>query len=251
MAGHSQFKNIMHRKKAVDAKRSRAFSKHARLIMTAARTGGGDPATNLSLRYAIDRARDDNMTNDAIDRAVKNGAGRGDGAAMESLTYEGYGPGGVAILIEALTDNRNRTFGEVRQVVERRGGSIGATGSVAWNFERRGVYFIPGEASQEEQVVEAALMAEADDCTAMEGGFEVTADPTSFAQVKDALTEAGFKPEKSEIAWIAKNTVTLTDEQVVTLVKMIEELDELDDVQSTDTNLEWTEAALAAAENAE
>jgi YebC/PmpR family DNA-binding regulatory protein len=250
MAGHSKFKNIMHRKKAVDAKRSRAFGKHARLIMTAARTGGGDPAMNLSLRYAIDRARDDNMTNDVIDRAVKSGAGRADGVAMESLTYEGYGPGGVAILIDALTDNRSRTFGEVRLAVEHNGGSLGATGSVAWNFERRGVFLVLGDASQEEAVLEAALEAEADNCSAIEEGFEVTSDPLRFGQVKEALTKAGFKPEKSEIAWIAKNTVTLDDVQVVQLVQMINELDELDDVQSTDTNLEWTDSALAAAEGA-
>jgi transcriptional/translational regulatory protein YebC/TACO1 len=128
---------------------------------------------------------------------------------------------------------------------------MGATGSVAWNFDRRGVYFVPGEPGQEEQVLEAALMAEADDCAAMEGGFEVTGDPARFAQVKDSLIEAGFKPEKSEIVWIAKNTVTLNDEQVGQLVRMIDELDELDDVQSTDTNIEWTEAALAAAERAD
>jgi YebC/PmpR family DNA-binding regulatory protein len=248
MAGHSQFKNIMHRKKAVDAKRSRAFSKHARLIMTAARGGGGDPASNLSLRYAIDRARDDNMTNDAIDRAVRKGAGEGGGEAMEALTYEGYGPGGVAILIDALTDNRNRTISEVRQVVEHSGGSMGAAGSVAWNFERRAVFLVPGAPAQEEAVLEAALAAEADDCSAVEGGFEVTADPVRFAAVKEALTAAKLGPEKSEIAWVAKTTVRLEDEQVATLVALLTALDELDDVQSTATNLEWTEAALAAAE---
>ena len=250
MAGHSQFKNIMHRKKAVDAKRSRAFSKHARLIMTAARTGGGDPATNLSLRYAIDRARQDNMTNDAIDRAIKNGAGRGDGVAMESLTYEGYGPGGVAILIDALTDNRARTYSEVRTAVEHRGGSLGASGSVAWNFERRALFLVPGAAKDEEAVLEAAMSAEADDCTLGEGGFEVTADPSGFALVRDALAAAGFAPEKSEIAWVPKTTVQLADEQVVQLQQMIDDLEELDDVQGTATNLEWTDAAVAAAEGA-
>ncbi|MHC5210231.1 MAG: YebC/PmpR family DNA-binding transcriptional regulator [Planctomycetota bacterium] len=248
MAGHSQFKNIMHRKKAVDAKRSRAFSKHARLIMTAARTGGADPATNLSLRYAIDRARDDNMTNDAIDRAVRKGAGEGGGEAMEALTYEGYGPGGVAILIEALTDNRNRTFSEVRQVIDHNGGSMGASGSVAWNFERRAIFLVPGTPEQEETVLEAALAAEADECSPGDGGFEVTADPARFAQVKEALGDAGLRPEKGEIAWIPKSTVRLADDQVTTLVSLLSALDDLDDVQSTATNLEWTEEALAAAE---
>ncbi len=248
MAGHSQFKNIMHRKKAVDAKRSRAFSKHARLIMTAARSGGGDPATNLSLRYAIDRARQDNMTNDAIDRAVKNGAGRGQDVAMEALTYEGYGPGGVAILIDALTDNRNRTYSEVRTAVERHGGSIGATGSVNWNFVRRALFLVPAERSREEQLLELALSAEADDCSFGEAGFEISADPSRFGQVRDALDGAGLAPDKSEIAWVPKTTVELPDAQVEVLQRMLDELDELDDVQGCATNLEWTDAALAASE---
>jgi YebC/PmpR family DNA-binding regulatory protein len=250
MAGHSPFKNIMHRKKAVDAKRSRAFSKHARLIMSAVRTGGGDPAQNLSLRYAIDRSREDNMTNEAIERAIKAALGKADAGALETLTYEGYGPGGVAILIDALTDNRARTFGEVRLAVEHNGGTLGATGSVSWNFERRGLFFVPAPAASEEALLEVALNAEADDCSAAEGGFTLSADPARFAQVKQALVAADFKPEKSEIAWVPKTTVQLADAQVQQLVGLINALDELDDVQSTATNLEWTDAALAAAESA-
>ncbi len=250
MAGHSPFKNIMHRKKAVDAKRSRAFSKHARLIMSAVRTGGGDPAMNLALRYAIDRSREDNMTNEAIDRAIKSALGKADAGALETLTYEGYGPGGVAVLVDALTDNRARTFGEVRLAFEHNGGSVGATGSVSWNFERRGLFFVPAPAEREEALLEVALTAEADDCNAGEGGFEITSDPTRFAQVKLALTEADFKPAKSEIAWVPKNTVAASDAQVVELMALVEALDELDDVQGTATNLEWTDAALAAAEKA-
>jgi len=248
MAGHSQFKNIMHRKKAVDAKRSRAFSKHARLIMTAARTGGADPATNLALRYAIDGAREENMTNEAIERAIRNGADRSKGSELEALTYEGYGPGGVAILIEALTDNRARTFGEVRMVVEHNGGTLGAAGSVSWNFERRALFEVEAPAEREEDVLEAALSAEADDCARIESGFEITADPGRFAQVKEALAAAGFRPAKSSIAWLPKSTLRAADEQVTALVSLLSELDDLDDVQSTATNLEWTEAALAAAE---
>ncbi|MGQ0553975.1 MAG: YebC/PmpR family DNA-binding transcriptional regulator [Planctomycetota bacterium] len=250
MAGHSQFKNIMHRKKAVDAKRSRAFSKHARLIMTAARTGGGDPATNLSLRYAIDRARQENMTNDAIDRAIKNGAGRGEGSELEALTYEGYGPGGVAMLIDALTDNRARTYGEVRMAVEHNGGNLGAAGSVSWNFERRGLFFVAAAPAREDALLELSLNAEAEECLAVEGGFEISADPAKFAQVRDALAAGGLKPERSEITWVPKTVVTLPDEQVIQLVRMLESLDALDDVQSTASNLEWTEAALLAAERA-
>lgn len=250
MAGHSAFKNIMHRKSRVDAQRSRAFSKHARLIMTAARSGGADPATNLSLRYAIDRAREDNMTNDAIDRAIKNALGKGDAGALETLTYEGYGPGGVAILIDALTDNRARTYGEVRQAVEHHGGSLGAAGAVSWNFERRGLFFVEAPAASEEAVFEAALSGEADDCSPGEGGFEITADPTRFATVRQALEKAGFKPSRSQIAWVPKTTVQLTEAQVVSLTKLLEALDALEDVQGTATNLEWTDAALAAADRA-
>lgn len=251
MAGHSQFKNIMHRKKAVDAKRSRVFSKHARLIMTAARTGGADPATNLSLRYAIDRARLDNMPKDAIERAVSKGAGGGDGTQLEAITYEGYGPGGVAILVDALTDNRNRTIGEVRSAVEHNGGSMGASGSVAWNFERRAVFVVPARPEQEEEVLLAAMEGGADDCSPTEGGFEVTADATSFAAVAEALEAAGFAPDKSEIAALPKSTVRLEDgEQIQRLVAILSALDDLDDVQGTSTNLEWTDEALAAAEGA-
>ena len=250
MAGHSQFKNIMHRKRAVDAKRSRAFSKHARLIMTAARTGGADPASNLALRYAIDGAREENMTNDAIERAIRNGVDRAKGSELEALTYEGYGPGGIAILIEALTDNRARTFGEVRMAVEHNGGTLGAAGSVSWNFERRALFEVAGPPEREEEVLEAALSAEADDCARIEGGFEITADSSRFGPVKEALSAAGFKPGKSSITWLPKSTVQAADEHVVSLVALLSELDDLDDVQSTATNLEWTEAALAAAERA-
>ena len=251
MAGHSKFKNIMHRKSAVDAKRSRAFSKHGRLIMNAARVGGSDPGMNLSLRYAIDRARSDNMPKDAIERAIAKGSGEGGGANMESITYEGYGPGGVAILVDTLTDNRNRTVGEVRNALDRNGGNMGESGSVAWNFERKAIFFVPGQAEQEEDVLMAAMEAEADDCSYGEGGFEITADPTKFGSVSDALSEAGFQPEKSEITPLPKTTVTLDNaDDVKTLVRMLGLLDELDDVQSTATNLEWTDAALEAAADA-
>lgn len=249
MAGHSAFKNIMHRKARVDAQRSRAFSKHARLIMTAVRSGGADPAMNLSLRYAMDRAREDNMTNDAIERAIKAALGK-DGAAAESLTYEGYGPGGVAILIDALTDNRARTFGEVRMAVERHGGSLGAAGAVAWNFDKRGLFFVEAPPAKEEAVFEAAISGEADDCSPGDGGFEITCDPTRFGTVRNALEKAGFKPKRSQIGWVAKNTVQLSDEQVISLTKLTDALEELEDVQGTSTNLEWTDAALAAAEKA-
>ena len=250
MAGHSKFKNIMHRKGAVDAKRARVFSKHARLIMNAARTGGADTGTNLSLRYAIDRARTDNMTNDAIDRAVAKGAGTLESAAMEELTYEGYGPGGVAILIDALTDNRNRTISEVRIAMEKNGGSMADSGSVSWNFERKAVFLVKAGADKEDQLMEVALGAEADELNALDDGFEVLADHTRFASVKDALEEAGFPPEKSEIAPLPKTTVAVTPDQAVTLVGLVEALDELDDVQAVATNIEWTDEAVAAAENA-
>lgn len=251
MAGHSKFKNIMHRKKAVDAKRSNAFSKHARLIMTASRNGGVDIGTNLSLRYAIERARADNMPKDAIGRAVAKGSGGGDGVAMDAITYEGYGPGGVAILVETLTDNRNRTVGDVRIALDRHGGNLGESGSVAWTFERKAVFFVPGEPDQEEEVMLVAMEADAEDCTVTEGGFEITADPTAFGTVAEALEAAGYKPEKSEIAALPKTTVVVEDaEKVALLVRLLTALDALDDVQTTACNIEWTDQAIAAAEQA-
>jgi len=159
MAGHSQFRNIMYRKKAVDARRSTTFSKHARLIMTAARAGGGDPASNIALRYAIDRARLDNMSKDAIARAVDKGAGGGEGSHLEAITYEGYGPGGVAILVDALTDNRHRTVTDVRSALVRHGGNLGESGSVAWNFERKALFSVAAPAEREEALLLLAMEA--------------------------------------------------------------------------------------------
>ncbi|GJM20444.1 MAG: putative transcriptional regulatory protein [Planctomycetota bacterium] len=249
MAGHSKFKNIMHRKKAVDAKRSRAFSKHGRLIMNAARVGGGDLAMNLSLRYAVDRARSDNMPKDAIERAIAKGTGEGSDTVMEEVTYEGYGPGGVAILVDTLTDNRNRTVGEVRNILEKNGGNMGESGCVAWNFERKAMFFVAAEASKEEELLLVAMEAEADDCSLGDGGFEITADHTLFGSVSEALSAAGFAPEKSEIAPLPKTTVTLDDpNQVRTLLRLLDLLEDIDDVQSCATNIEWTDEALAAAE---
>ncbi|MED5330925.1 MAG: YebC/PmpR family DNA-binding transcriptional regulator [Planctomycetota bacterium] len=246
MAGHSKFKNIMHRKKAVDAKRSNAFNKHAKLIMSAARTGGADVSTNLTLRHAIERARSDNMTKDAIARAIAKGAGGGDEKALETITYEGYGPGGVAMLIEALTDNRNRTVSEVRNVMDKNGGRLGDSGSVAWNFERKAVFFVAGPAEKEEEVLLVAMEAEADDCESIEGGFEITADPTRFGIVADALEAGGFSAERSDIASLAKTTVTLEDpDQIRKVVNLMGLLEALEDVQSTASNLDWTDAALA------
>ncbi|RKY22266.1 MAG: YebC/PmpR family DNA-binding transcriptional regulator [Planctomycetota bacterium] len=251
MAGHSKFKNIMHRKKAVDAKRSNAFSKHARLIMTAARTGGGDPGMNLSLRYAIDRARADNMPKDPIERAVAKGVGGGDGVDMASITYEGYGPGGVAILVETLTDNRNRTVGEVRNTLDNNGGNMGESGSVAWNFERKAMFFVGAGADREEAVMAAAMEGDAEDCQAVDGGFEISADPTAFGTVTEALDAAGLTAEKSEILSLPKTTVALDDvDQIRSLVRLLGLLDELDDVQGTATNLEWTDQTLEVAEQA-
>jgi len=251
MAGHSKFKNIMHRKRAVDAKRSSAFSKHARAIMTAVRTGGADPAMNLSLRYAMDRARADNMTNDAIARAIKAGSGTKEGDDYVELTYEGYGPGGVAVLVDALTDNRNRTASDVRALFDKHGGNLGESGSVAWNFDRRAVFVVRADADEEEDLLELVMEAGADDLAhdPGEGTFEITAEPSCFHAVREALEGAGRRREREEITPLAKNTVALEEPgKVRSLVKLLERLDELDDVQSTATNLEWSDEALAVLE---
>ena len=252
MAGHSQFKNIMHRKKAVDAKRSRAFSKHARLIMTAARTGGADPATNLALRYAIDGAREENMTNEAIERAIRNGVDRAKGSELETLTYEGYGPGGVAILIDALTDNRARTFGEVRMAVEHDGGTLGAAGTVSWNFERRALFVVAaprragggrarGRAGRRGRRLHAPSRA----------ASRSPPIPARFAQVKAALDRRRLqaRQERDRLGAQDHRASSPTSRWSRLCALLLDALDELEDVQATATNLEWTDAALAAAES--
>src|SRR5207244_1745334 len=199
MSGHSHWATIKHKKGAIDAKRGKLFSKLSRAIIIAPRHGGGDPEMNLKLRYAIDKARQVSMPKDNIERAIKRGTGEMEGMHFEEITYEGYGPGGVAIMVDVLTDNRNRTNGEVRKIFERGGGKLGSAGNVGFLFDRKGVFPVSAATHDEDKLLEVALEAGADDVKRDGDHFLVTCDPASFAQVQDALAKAGVKAENAEI----------------------------------------------------
>ncbi len=237
MAGHSKWANIRFRKGAQDAKRGKIFTKLIREITVAARMGGGgDPAYNPRLRTAIDKALDQNMTRDTIDRAVKRGTGELEGAHYEEIRYEGYGPGGVALMVECTTDNRTRTVGEVRHALNKHGGNLGTDGSVAYLFRKIGVLNYPPGTS-EDKVMEAALEAGADDVTTeADGSIEVITAPENFAAVSTAMTAAGLKPVQAEITQRANLDVSVTGEDALGLLKLLDVLEDLDDVQQVYSN---------------
>lgn len=245
MAGHSHWANISRKKGLVDAKRGKLWSKLAKDIIVAAKAGGGDPDANLKLRYAVDAAKAVSMPKDNITRAIKKGTGELEGGNLEGLLYEGYGPGGVAVLCEILTDNRNRTAPEIRKIFELNEGKLGATGCVAWMFDRKGLFLVPGDASEEEQLLEIALDAGAEDVKRVEGAFEITCDPNSFQQVSGALEAKGVKTEMAAITRIPKDTVDLDAETGRQVLKLVERLDDHDDVQSVAANFNIPDAALA------
>ena len=243
MAGHSKWANIQHRKKAVDAKRGKIFTQVNRVLTVAAREGGGDPATNPALRLAIEKANAVNMPKDNIERAIKKATGDLEGVTYESLTYEGYAPNGVAVLIECLTDNRNRTVAEVRHAFSKFGGNLGTDGSVAYLFSKIGVLnFAPG--TSEEEVMEAALDAGADDVVAEDdGSIEVITTPETYSDVKAALEEAGLAPENAEITMRASIQVELDVETGQKVLKLLDALEDLDDTQDVYSNAEIPEEA--------
>ncbi len=245
MAGHSKWANIKHRKAAVDAKRGKVFSKMARAIMAAARTGGGDTDMNLSLRYAIDKARAVNMPRDNIERAIKKGTGELEGAALQELTYEGYGPGGAGVVIHALTDNSNRTSPEIRSILEKRGGSLSKPGSVAWNFEQKALFTVSTADLDEDTLMELALEAGADDVINDGDSFSVTGPPTSFANLTAALERAGIAPQTADITSVPKNRVMLSPADAHKMIAIIEALEDHDDIQSAITNGDLPEEVLA------
>src|SRR5436305_1515496 len=198
MSGHSHWATIKHKKGAIDAKRGKLFSKLSRAIIIAARHGGGDPEMNLKLRYAIDKARQVSMPKDNIDRAVKRGTGEVEGQIFEEIVYEGYGPGGIAIMVEVLTDNRNRTASEIRKIFERSGGKMGSAGNVAFLFERKGVFSVDASTTDEDTLMSIALDAGADDLKRSGGTFDITCDPAVFNQVQEALQKNGLTPSVAE-----------------------------------------------------
>lgn len=244
MAGHSHWANIAYKKGLIDKKRGKLFGKLARLIIVAAKRGG-DPAANLALRYAIDRAKKASMSADTIEKAIKKGTGELGGESYDEVLYEGYGPGGVAILCEILTDNRNRTAGEVRRTFEVHGGNLGSTGCVAWMFERKGLFLIPADGVTEDQLMEVALEAGASDVVQQGDHFEVTCSPDLFQDVSAALTAASITSTSAEIQRIAANTVELDADQARTVLKLMDALEDNDDVQSVTSNISIPDALMA------
>ena len=241
MAGHSHSANIAVRKGKQDAARAKLFSKLARYIMIAAKNGGGDPDTNLRLRYAIDKARGVSMPKDNIERAVLKGTGDLEGVTYEEITYEGYGPGGVAVLVETLTDNRNRASGEVRLIFDKAGGNMGTPGCVGYLFDRKGLIVLDAARyPDEDTVMAAALEAEADDVQRAGDVFEVTCDVTKFGTVRQALAAAGFEPLEADIRQLAKTSVAVDPDTGRKVAKLIDTLDNHDDVQAVYTNADLT-----------
>jgi YebC/PmpR family DNA-binding regulatory protein len=238
MSGHSKWATIKRKKGAIDAKKGKIFTKLVREIMTAARLGGGDPNGNPRLRAAIVAAKAERMPGDNIDRAIKKATGGGDGQPPEEITYEGYGPGGVAMLIEAQTDNRNRTSAEVRATFTKTGGNMGAAGSVSWMFKKRGVFTFDAGKYSEEEVMEPALDAGADDVSTEGDVVTVLCDMKAFGALADAFEKASLQPTSAELTMIPDNTVKVSGANAETLLKLIERLEDLDDVQKVHANFD-------------
>jgi YebC/PmpR family DNA-binding regulatory protein len=236
MAGHSHWAGIKHKKAIVDAKRGKLFSRMAKEIIVAAKAGGGNPDANVSLRAAVDRAKAVNMPKDKIERAIKSGTGELPGVTYERVAYEGYGPGGVAILLDILTDSRNRTAAELRKIFSLRGGNM--EGSVAWMFESKGLISVPADAIGEDRLMEIALEAGAEDIQTSDDVHEVTTAPGDFQDVKQAMFDAGLEPEVAEVTMLPQSLVTLDLDTARKALALLEELDDHDDVQNVYTNLD-------------
>jgi YebC/PmpR family DNA-binding regulatory protein len=248
MSGHSKWSSIKHKKGAADARRGKLFSKLARAIIVAAREGGPDPAANLALQNAIEKARSYSMPKDNIERAIARGSGTGaDTEAFEHITYEGYGPNGVAIIVEALTDNRNRTASEVRHVFGKNDGNLGTSGAVAWLFERRGIILVDADRFEEDDVMLAAAEGGADDVVQEGSTFQVTTSPETLSAVREALEQAGIDIDSAETTMVPKTTVELADEASARkTLRLIDALEELDDVNEVYANFDIPERVLEA-----
>ncbi|MFT8612422.1 MAG: YebC/PmpR family DNA-binding transcriptional regulator [Gluconobacter oxydans] len=238
MAGHSQFKNIMHRKGAQDAKRAKQFAKVLREITVATRSGLPDPASNPRLRAAISMAREVNMPKDNVERAIKKASGAAGGDDYVEVRYEGYGPAGVAIIVEGLTDNRNRTAGEVRAAFSKHGGSLGETNSVSFMFQRLGVISYPLDVASEDEMLEAAIEAGADNAETTEESHEVTCAMENFFAVRDALESRFGEPQSAKLDWRPENSVTLDEDKARSVMKLIDVLEDSDDIQAVYANFD-------------
>jgi len=247
MSGHSKWHSIKHKKGATDAKRGKLFTKLIKELTVAARTGGSDPTGNARLRKAIADAKAGNMPNDTIDRAIRRGTGEEEGVNYEEITYEGYGPGGVALLIEAVTDNRNRTVAEIRHIFSKNGGNLGEAGSVGWLFEKKGYIVVDRTAKAEEELFDIAIEAGADDLRDDEDNFEIITSPEDFEAVNSAVKSAGIEPQVAEVSMVPQNYVKLAGGNAQQMLRLMEALEDHDDVQRVHANFDISEADMAAA----
>lgn len=247
MSGHSKWAGIKHKKALVDAKRGKEFAKLSRAITVAAREGGGDPEHNAALAQAVQKAKDANMPNENIDRAIKKGTGEGSEAdAYYHLTYEGYGPNGVAVYVTVLTDNKNRSAADVRHIFDRAGGKLGTDGSVSWIFERKGVIFVDAGAYEEDEVMMAAIEAGAEDVLAEGDSYEIRTDPAQFMEVRRALTAAGIEYTSAELTMIPKTTVALNEADAKKTLRLLDALEDNDDVQEVYANFDIPDEIMQA-----
>jgi YebC/PmpR family DNA-binding regulatory protein len=244
VSGHSKWATIKHKKGKTDARRGKLFSKLSRAITVAAREGGTDPAMNISLANAIEKAKAESMPKDNIERAIQRGGGGAEGEQYESIVYEGYGPAGVAVIVEVLTDNRNRSAAEVRNIFSKHGGQLAQPGAVAWVFERRGSIIVDGTKHGEDDVMTAAIEAGADDVLQDGDTFEVLTQPADFAAVRDAIQAAGIGIEQAELTMIPKNTVKLEENDARKTMKIVDALEDSDDVQEVHANFDIPEDVL-------
>jgi len=247
MSGHSKWHSIKHKKGATDAKRGKLFTKFIKEITVAARTGGGDPDANARLRKAILDAKAGNMPNDTIDRAVRRGTGAEEGVTYEEITYEGYGPGGVAMLIEAMTDNRNRTVAEIRHIFSKNGGNLGESGSVGWLFEKKGYIVVERTAKPEEELFDIAIEGGADDVRDDEDNVEIITSPENFESVQSAIKSAGIETQVAEVTMVPQNYVKLEGSSAQQMLRLMETMEDHDDVQKVYANFDIDEAEMAAA----
>jgi len=246
MSGHSHWAGIKYKKAINDAKRGKIWSKLARTIIVAAKTGGGDPAQNLSLRYAIDKAKAANMPKDTIEKAIKKGTGEVGAVNFEEVLYEGYGLGGVAIMVEALTDNRNRTGPQIKRLFEKHGGSLGTSGCVNWMFSKKGLITVGTSEAGEEQLMEIALAAGADDMQTIGGVYEITCEPSAYGKLKEAIKEKDIATEVAEISMVPQNTVPVSDAATAKkIIALMEVFEDHDDVQNVYANFDIPDEVMA------
>lgn len=245
MSGHSHWAGIKHKKAANDAKRGKVWSKIARLIIVAAKAGGGDPGQNLSLRYAIEKAKSANMPKDTIEKAIKKGTGELGTANFEDVLYEGYAPGGIAIMIEALTDNRNRTAPEIKRIFDKRGGSLGASGCVGWMFDKKGLITVATDKISEDDLMEIALGAGAEDMQTIGSIYEITCEPAAYEELKNTLNEKEIPTEVAEISMVPQTTVKIDNvDTAKKIIALMEAFDDNDDVQNAYANFDITEEVM-------